>query len=212
MRKFFKLIIRGSILSVVFALFVSFSGSPYNSVFYSKYIPGVKDTIDDDTLIFPFDDYQNSPSFFKKSSPLFLKNPSVIQSSVKYDPNTGKFVFYDKIGDINYRNPYYMSFDEFLTYSNKVGMHEYWMERSALESIKGETSLVDRLVNQNLIVPIQGFDKIFGSNTINIKPEPTINIKNCLTVKGPIILLSTSKNCGTTNCCIIKSLIYYLNH
>jgi cell surface protein SprA len=27
------------------------------------------------------------------------------------------------------------------------------------------------LVNQNLIVPIQGFDKVFGSNTINIQPK-----------------------------------------
>ena len=50
------------------------------------------------------------------------------------------------------------------------------MDRSALELVKGEISLVDRLVNQNLIVPIQGFDKIFGSNTINIKPQGTAEL------------------------------------
>jgi len=155
---------------------LSFSSVSYKDNGKKPFIPGIKDSIPEDSLIFPFNDYTNNPLSAEKTSPLFLNNPSAIQSFVKYDPKTGKFVFYDKIGNINYRNPYYMSFDDYIKYSNRKDIHNYWMERSALENIKGENSLVDRLVNKNLIVPIQGFDKIFGSNTINIKPQGTAEL------------------------------------
>jgi len=155
---------------------MSFSYPKFISSVKHKNIYGIKDSIDDDSLKYPFKDYSNNPLNKTQSSLLFLKNPSAINSSVKYDPKTGKFVFYDKIGDVNYRNPYYMSFKDYVNYSNKKSTHEYWMERSALENAKGETSLIDRLVSKNLVVPIQGFDKIFGSNTINIKPQGTVEL------------------------------------
>jgi len=155
---------------------MSFSYPKYSSSVKIKNIPGIKDSIDDDSLKYPFKDYTNNPLSNSQSSPLFLKNPSAINSTVKYDAKTGKFVFYDKIGDVNYRNPYYMSFKDYVEYSNKKSTHKYWMERSALENAKGETSLIDRLVSKNLVVPIQGFDKIFGSNTINIKPQGTVEL------------------------------------
>lgn len=176
MKSFLKSLFKVVFIIGSFLLFVSFTDSSYKNNSKDLYIPGIKDTIPDDSLIFPFKDYSNNPLIFKKTSPLFLKKPSSINSFVKYDPKTGDFIFYDKIGDFNYRNPYYMSFDDFIRYSNEQEIHKYWMERSALENIKGENSLVDRLVNKNLIVPIQGFDKIFGSNTINIKPQGTAEL------------------------------------
>ncbi len=176
MKSFLNSLFKGVLIISSFILIMSFSASPYKNISKGYYIPGIKDTIDGDSLIFPFDDYINNPLSIHKTSPLFLKNPSIIKSSVKYDPETGEFVFYDKIGNFNYRNPYYMSFNDFMHYSNEQEVHKYWMERSALENIKGESSLVDRLVNKNLIVPIQGFDKIFGSNTINIKPQGTAEL------------------------------------
>jgi len=155
---------------------MSFSKPRFSSSVKVINFPGVKDSIDDDSLRYPFKDYSNNPTSNSHISPLFLKQASAIQSTVIYDAATGRFIFYDKIGDINYRNPYYMSFNEFVKYNNKKSTHEYWMERSALENTKGESSLIDRLVNKNLIVPIQGFDKIFGTNTINIKPQGTVEL------------------------------------
>jgi len=174
-RLFSNLFIKYLTLLFVFVFLMSFSYPTFISSVKTRNIPGVKDSINDDSLRFPFKDYTNNPNN-SQSSPLFLKNPSAIKSSVKYDPKSGKFVFYDKIGDINYRNPYYMSFKDYVEYSNKKSTHKYWMERSALENAKGETSLIDRLVSKNLVVPIQGFDKIFGSNTINIKPQGSVEL------------------------------------
>jgi len=173
------LIVSGRILVIVISILFIMSFTNIRKDFLSTKsykIPEIKDTIIHDTLPYPFDDYENNPFALNRQLPLFLNQPSAIKSEVKYDAVTGKFVFYDKIGNFNYRNPYYMSFNEFLIYSNKKNIHEYWMERSAMESTKGEGSFVDHLVNQNLIVPIQGFDKIFGTNTINIKPQGTAEI------------------------------------
>ncbi len=165
-----KLILKGLIFIIIPIFFMSFSENENNT------LPEIKDTIITDSLIFPFDDYTNSPSLLQKNSPLFLKNPRNIISSIKYDAKSGNFIFYDKIGNFNYRSPYYLSFNNFLLYTDKLNTHQYWMERSALENAKGETSLIDKLVNQNLIIPIQGFDKVFGTNTISIKPQGTAEL------------------------------------
>ncbi len=153
-------------------IFSSFTNQKNGSPVFSPELPGIKDTIDDDSLRYPFDDYKNIPSFYNSSSPLHLNKPSNVESKVEYNPKTGKFIFYDKIGEMNYRNPHYMSFDEYLDYELKRSTKEYWMERSALESTKeGDAGMIDKLINAKLVVPIKGFDKIFGSNVISIKPQ-----------------------------------------
>ena len=170
MRAIPKFILNWLIVFAIPIFFMSFSGNDQKS------IPSIKDTIIGDSIIFPFEDITNTPTFIQKNSPLFLRTPSNIVNTIKYDSKTGTFIFYKKIGSFNYRNPYYMPFNEYLSYTDKLTTHEYWMERSALETAKGETGLIDRLVNQNLIVPIQGFDKIFGTNTITIKPQGTAEL------------------------------------
>jgi cell surface protein SprA len=133
---------------------------------------GVKDSIDGDTdLVFSFPDYRNRPGMYRYQSPLYFKQPSNIQSSVEYDPKTGKFKFIDKIGDLNYRTPYYMDFDEYMRYSEERARQNYWKERFSLETASGSSQGIDRLIDQNLVVPIKGFDKVFGSNTINVTPQ-----------------------------------------
>ncbi len=132
-----------------------------------------QDSIAGDSLVYPFQDNKNNPNAPQPQSPLFFKNPSNITSKVTYDPKTKKFVFLNQIGNLNYRTPFQMSFDDYLKYNEKKAQKSYWSERLALESAKGKDtrSGIDRLISPNLIVPIKGFDKIFGSNKINIKPQ-----------------------------------------
>ncbi len=160
-----------AVLSIFILL--SSAGTPLND---KPFKPGdmfsVKDSINGDTdLIFSFSDYRNRPSLSKYSSPLYFKNPSNIKSKVIYNPKTGKFIFTDKIGNFNYRTPFQMDFDDYLKYSEKKSRQNYWSERFALETGSGSTSAIDRLINPNLIVPIKGFDRIFGSNKVTVKPQ-----------------------------------------
>jgi len=102
----------------------------------------------------------------RKRAPLFLDNPANIKSSVTYDPEKNEYIIYEKVGTFNYRTPVHMSPEEFRKYEYSRAMRDYWESR-----ITGDESGF----RSNLIPQIEiggaAFDKIFGSNTINIIPQ-----------------------------------------
>ena len=78
-----------------------------------------RDTVEIDTtgpLPFPFKD---QPAFGKPNTDslkLYLNKPGNIKYEIEYDPITGQYVFYEKIGDLNYRLPQTMSLDDYVDY------------------------------------------------------------------------------------------------
>ncbi|MDP3002753.1 MAG: cell surface protein SprA [Bacteroidales bacterium] len=102
----------------------------------------------------------------KQKAPLFLDNPSNFKSTVIYDPDKNEYILYQKIGAFDYRTPVHMNPEEFRKYEYSRAMRDYWQSR-----ISGHESGF----RSNLIPQIEiggaAFDKIFGSNTINIIPQ-----------------------------------------
>jgi len=134
----------------------------------------VKDTIVEDTtkLPFPFKDYDDPYSKRNQNSPLFLNNPNNVQTEINYDPVTGEYVINEKVGDIDIRPSSTMSSDEFKRYSQNNSISDYWVEqRKANSKGSANESFLDKYLNPKLNVKIKGFDKIFGSNVIDIKPQ-----------------------------------------
>ena len=102
----------------------------------------------------------------KQKAPLFLDKPSNLKSSVIYDPGKNEYIIYEKIGAFDYRTPVHMSPEEFRKYEYARAMREYWESR-----ISGvETGFRSNLIPQ-IEVGGEAFDKIFGSNVINIIPQ-----------------------------------------
>ncbi len=100
------------------------------------------------------------------SSPFFLNNPPNIQSSVAYDAEKNEYIIYQKIGSLDYRTPIHMSPEEYRKYEYDRAIKEYWNQR-----VTGrEESFRSNLIPQ-IEVGGEAFDKIFGSNTINIVPQ-----------------------------------------
>ena len=100
------------------------------------------------------------------SSPFFLDNPSNIRSSVVYDPEKNEYIIYQKVGSLDYRMPVRMSPEEYRKYEYERAIKDYWNRR-----ISGrEESFRSNLIPQ-IEVGGEAFDKIFGSNTINIVPQ-----------------------------------------
>ena len=101
-----------------------------------------------------------------KKAPLFLDNPSNLKTTIIYDPDKDEYIIYEKIGSLDYRAPVHMNPEEFRKYEYKKAMEDYWQSR-----ISGKESGF----RSNLIPQIEvggaAFDKIFGSNTINIIPQ-----------------------------------------
>ncbi|MBN1250830.1 MAG: cell surface protein SprA [Bacteroidales bacterium] len=144
---------------------------------------GINDTIVNDTIVsdtsklrYPFNDYKDSYSKQNQNSALYLKNPSNIKTEVDYNPSTGEFLVTDKIGDYNYRSSDLMSFNEFRDFSRRNSISDYWIEQRRLNSGQGGQSFLDKYLNPKLNVNIKGFDRIFGSNVIDIKPQGTAEL------------------------------------
>lgn len=101
-----------------------------------------------------------------------LKDPENITRTIEYDPVTGQYVFVSKIGDFTYREPYIMTQDQYSDFVQKKAINDYWKDRR--ESAMGNSN------GNSLIPPIyvggKVFDKIFGSNTIDIKLQGSADV------------------------------------
>lgn len=133
------------------------------------------DTIEPDTneieLIYPFQDDPGNPFQQPDTNALFLKTPSNIETVVEYDPETGQYIFKKKIGDFYYRDPTYMSLDEYRRYELNQSIKNYWKERSLTAGQDQREGIIPQIHIAN-----KAFDKIFGGSTIDIRPQGSAEI------------------------------------
>ncbi len=101
-----------------------------------------------------------------RKAPLFLDNPSNIKSNVIYDADKNEYIIYQKVGTFDYRPPVHMSPEEFRKYEYSRAMRDYWQSRIAGEESGFRSTLIPQIE-----IGGAAFDKIFGSNTINIIPQ-----------------------------------------
>lgn len=99
-------------------------------------------------------------------SPLYLDVPSNIRSDVVYDPLKNEYIVFMKVGPLDYRTPVHMSPEEFRKFEFERSMREYWQSRIAGDEGGYRSSLIPQIE-----VGGETFDKIFGSNVINIVPQ-----------------------------------------
>ena len=102
----------------------------------------------------------------QQKAPLFLNKPSNYKSTVVYNPDKNEYILYEKIGALDYRTPVHMSPEEFRKYEYSRAMREYWDSRISGATAGFKSSLIPQIE-----VGGAAFDKIFGSNTINIIPQ-----------------------------------------
>ncbi len=102
----------------------------------------------------------------KQKAPLFLDKPSNIKSTVLYDPEKNEYILYEKAGIFDIRTPVHMTPEEFRKYEYRRAMQDYWQQR-----ISGDESGFRSTLIPQIEIGGAAFDKIFGSNTINIIPQ-----------------------------------------
>ena len=138
-------------------------------------ISAPRDTVRIDTtgvLPYPFRD---EPAFAypdkKDSAKLYLKNPSNFRYDIEYDPETGEYNFVEMIGDLNFRLPKTMTKKEFQKYDFEQSVQNYWRNQSYIKSLEDKGGLIPRLT-----IGGEAFNKIFGSNTIDIRPQGYVEV------------------------------------
>ena len=196
MNKIFKYFLAGSIISGLLSVILSSFAVPDSEIIrYNHSYPensfGIEDSITGDTLPHPKEDYSKLPKDRKKKS-FTIGDPSNVESTVEYDRKSGKFVLKEKIGSMDKSRPVSMSFEEYRDYQIKDATKNYWKERAALDNAKDEggNKLLQRLVSQNIKIPVPGFDMIFGSNQIKIEASGYADLNfgiNISKVENPIL-------------------------
>jgi cell surface protein SprA len=100
-------------------------------------------------------------------SPLYLQTPTNTGYIVEFNPATGEYVFYENVGDKKGAVVRVMTKEEYAAYQQQSALRSYWEQKRKSEA--GTTASSSFL--PGLQLGGETFDRIFGSNKIDIKPQ-----------------------------------------
>ena len=63
--------------------------------------------------------------------------------------------------------------------ANRTEMREYWRQQMLMQSARGDNGNrngLDRYLNPRINVDIRGFDRVFGTNVIDIKAQGNVQV------------------------------------
>lgn len=169
------------------------SGNYYQHV---KWKPDTtaKDTARRDTLKYPLKDRHGTGITDPIRNVIDLKDPSNIKKHVEYDPITKQYTVTETIGDQYYRNPTYMSFDEFYKMQTTQSEQDYWMKRASTLGNLNQIGTGPELYKGNNL-----FDRVFGGSKVDIRPQGSVNLTfgyQGQNIKNPVLVEQARKNGG----------------
>ncbi len=107
---------------------------------------------------------------------LFLDDPT--QYEVIYDPQSGHYIFYEKIGDFLIKHPSYMTEEEYKEYRLNRDILEYSKSKiSAIEGKKKGSKEAQKNLLPTYYVNNNFFESVFGGNTIEVNPQGSVLLK-----------------------------------
>ena len=100
-----------------------------------------------------------------------LNDPRAIKKEVRYDPKTGRFVILETIGGRYFRNPTYLTFEEFLEWQKTESVENYFEQRSrAIDLAERESRQPKLEISEE---SIGGFKQKFP---VDIQPRGSVDI------------------------------------
>ena len=199
MKHFYKYQIAGFIITafVGFAKTSEASTAIYNSHFNTESNTLISETPsiqspDSVNLPYPLKPDGYFASDKKTRSSFSLDSPSNITVTVEYDPKTRLYTIYERVGKYDIKSPRVMSEEEYRSYQFENSMREYWQKKSAGESTNAGSGLLPRMQ-----VGGETFDRIFGSNTIEIIPQGNAELSfgiNSTTTNNPNLAVDMRKS------------------
>jgi cell surface protein SprA len=109
---------------------------------------------------------------------LYLNTPNNYNTEVVYDPETGQYIIYERIGNLLIKPPMVMTPEEYREYVYNKQKNDYWTDKVASTSKANEAN---KRSNSSLIPQIrvrnEAFGKVFGSDIIEIRPQGAAEIR-----------------------------------
>ena len=116
-------------------------------------------------------DFINDPV----DNPFDLNDPGIIEQQVEYDPESGQYIITEKLGDDYFRTPTYMTFDEYLKWSEQQQRDAYFKELSGVSTgSSGISGLSDPL--EKIDVKRDIVERLFGGTKVDIRPQGNIDL------------------------------------
>ena len=129
-------------------MFANFYAKPLSSQFVS-----------DTSISYPFSSNQ-----FRG---IYLNKPKDITEKIVFDANTNNYILYQKIGNLDFTFREVMSFEEYMSYQLEKMMTENWQINAGYQG----SSYNQTNGGAKLYVGGEAFDKVFGGNTVDIRPQ-----------------------------------------
>jgi cell surface protein SprA len=125
-----------------------------------------------DTLKYPITDRSVDKFNTEPKNEFNLKDPSNIITEVEYDTASHQYSISEKLGSQYYRNPSYMSLEDFLKVQGAKDEEAYWKKRaSTFGLITKKGSATPQVDLGNAI-----FDRLFGGTSIDVKPTGNFDL------------------------------------
>ena len=126
-----------------------------------------------DDLHYPFNDNNGSQPIYDDKSGLYLGNPSNIKTETTYNTTTGNYDITQKIGEMDFRPETYVEFSDYQDQLFKQAVKDHWKTKIKAEDLQNQTK---KGVIPKLQINSEIFDRIFGGNTVDIKPTGTAEL------------------------------------
>ncbi|NND06902.1 MAG: cell surface protein SprA [Saprospiraceae bacterium] len=134
----------------------------------------------------------------KDQNPFDLRDPEIVDQSIEYDPESGQYLISEKIGDDFFRQPSYMSFDEYLDYKSKQQEKQYFQRLAGINSAGGQIGAnVDPIKKFDISSSL--VDRLFGGTTVDLNPKGNIDLTfgyDYQNVANPVLLERQQRNGG----------------
>ncbi len=158
------------------------------------FVEKLQNPADTGTLHYPLQDQSGDFINNKPADNIDLKTPANVQQKVEYDPTTNRYVLIETIGSQYYRNPTYMTFDEYLKYEYDKQQSDYWQQRNNANSLIENKGAMPKLVGSNQLI-----DRLFGPGGVDIRPTGNVELTfgmNRQKVDNPTLIQAAKKQGG----------------
>lgn len=136
-------------------------------------------------LRFPIYDKTGDPmTDMNRPRSMDLDDPKNVQKSFDFDPGSNTYNYNEKFGSNFLRNPTYLTLDEYERYRGKQDENAYWQRRLDGLMLFNKTPELPQMYKEGL------FDRIFGSNVIQVKPQGNVDVTfggNWQNIKNPAL-------------------------
>ncbi|MGZ3945251.1 MAG: hypothetical protein ACXVJB_09925, partial [Mucilaginibacter sp.] len=107
---------------------------------------------------------------FRLRQGVFDIDPANLVRTIEYDAVTNRYILYERVGNLLYRPPQYLTFDEYLHLIERVNQRDYFRQLSdKYASESQQPGFIPQIK-----VRSQTFDQIFGGSTIDIRPQGSV--------------------------------------